>query len=876
MAWLAGGALFALYLLTLCPTVYVGDSGELITAASVLGIAHPPGYPLYVLLGRLFSLFPFGSVALRVNLMSSFFGAGAAVLLYRYVRLLLARSAPEGERRPFAEGVAALTVVLLFGAARTVWGESVKAEVYSLHLFAVAAILLVAESGRRGSLTFFLLGLAAANHPTALLLVPGLAFRFFGERRPGPREIAGAAAAFAGGVTLYLSLLVRPSAPELFAWRKPETLAALWTHVTRGQYGGLSEHSRSVPLLLAQIVWLVRLLAREGGPVLLLLPVALHRAFRPAAPAALRTLVIHFVFFSVGLLLLLNHGVDARDGAVATVFYLPAVLTALALAAVTLRDLAARLGPASSRFAAAALLLPALSFVWNGSVCDARGFTLADDIGRAVLDGAPMDALLLSEGDNNTFVLHYLQIAEGRRRDVTVLDRDLNLFPRRFDGSRGDPVDRETRDRVVEEAVRRGERPVCSVNAYTRRPVAGKRLASIGPLYRFIGEGEEVPPSDIERYHPGGFGPGPLRGDYLARRFAVSYLSRWADHYRETGNEEGIASVREKILAVGEGLKEAHLVVGEALAAAGDTAAAIEEIDRSVRADPEFLRARRELADLLLADGVGERAVEEYRRLVDMTGRPGDRLNLANALLLTGDREGAAEEYGRVAAEAEGDSTILFGVATGYENLGRTEEWARALESLRGAHPGMFAHHEDLGDAYDRLGKGDPAREAYREAIRRDPGNGDLSYKLGLLLLRQGSPGVAEGHLARAIELDPAHSGALNALAYLYGAENRNLEEALEFADRAIRAAPPGEAGYYHDTRGVILGKLGRDEEAAEAFRLALRETPEWDRAALAETWDHLGELSEREGDGAGAAGCRARADSIRGRREPARPAAGG
>ncbi|MQY69884.1 MAG: DUF2723 domain-containing protein [Firmicutes bacterium] len=76
---------FGVYLKTLCPTVYIGDSGELIAAAYTLGIPHPPGYPLYCLLGKLFTLLPFGTIAYRVNLMSAFFASLTIVLIYLIV-----------------------------------------------------------------------------------------------------------------------------------------------------------------------------------------------------------------------------------------------------------------------------------------------------------------------------------------------------------------------------------------------------------------------------------------------------------------------------------------------------------------------------------------------------------------------------------------------------------------------------------------------------------------------------------------------------------------------------------------------------------------------------------------------------------------------
>src|SRR5437762_3277993 len=77
-----GVVILAVYVRTLAPTVAGGDSGELITAAYTLGVAHPPGYPLYTLLAKLFTLIPIGTIAWRVNLFSAVCGAGAATLIF--------------------------------------------------------------------------------------------------------------------------------------------------------------------------------------------------------------------------------------------------------------------------------------------------------------------------------------------------------------------------------------------------------------------------------------------------------------------------------------------------------------------------------------------------------------------------------------------------------------------------------------------------------------------------------------------------------------------------------------------------------------------------------------------------------------------------
>src|SRR5689334_4976619 len=82
-------AALALYLITVAPTVTLVDSGELIVAAKSLGVAHPPGFPLYVLLTHAFTWLPFGSVAMRVNAASAVFAAAAAAMLTLVVAELL-------------------------------------------------------------------------------------------------------------------------------------------------------------------------------------------------------------------------------------------------------------------------------------------------------------------------------------------------------------------------------------------------------------------------------------------------------------------------------------------------------------------------------------------------------------------------------------------------------------------------------------------------------------------------------------------------------------------------------------------------------------------------------------------------------------------
>src|SRR6266513_2390005 len=98
-----------LYSWTLAPTVTLTDSGELIIVAQGLGVAHPPGFPLWVILAHLASIVPFGNVAVRINFSSALFAALASAMLALVVAELMItipyllrqkkKSAPQKKKR---------------------------------------------------------------------------------------------------------------------------------------------------------------------------------------------------------------------------------------------------------------------------------------------------------------------------------------------------------------------------------------------------------------------------------------------------------------------------------------------------------------------------------------------------------------------------------------------------------------------------------------------------------------------------------------------------------------------------------------------------------------------------------------------------------
>lgn len=161
------------YAASLAPGVFGWDSAELTLGIYTQGIVHATGYPLYLLLGRLFTLIPISpEFAVRANAFSALCAAITVWLLYRVGLRLV-------PRQPLAALLAALT----FGLAEQIWAQAVVAEVYTLHTALMALILLLVlrwEEGRGMMphaptiyLIFFVFGLAFGNH-MATLLVAGI------------------------------------------------------------------------------------------------------------------------------------------------------------------------------------------------------------------------------------------------------------------------------------------------------------------------------------------------------------------------------------------------------------------------------------------------------------------------------------------------------------------------------------------------------------------------------------------------------------------------------------------------------------------------------------------------------------------------------
>lgn len=423
-----------LYLNTLAPGVTWAnsgaDSGDLITAAAVLGVPHPTGYPTYILLARLFQLLPVGTLAYRTNLLS----AAAMALAAGGVCHLVQRAYNGAAKWGWIGG---LLAGFVFATAPLVWSQAVVAEVYGLHiLFVVVLMYLTPFHGdaaqvkfdsRRLWLSGLIFGLGLGNHITLVgLLPPWLAVMAWSGYRPSffsARRVLYCAGSIALGALIYFYIPLRAAANPSINWGNAVTWDGFWWLVSAGPYRALAfglptpylanRIQTLVSLLVTQISWLGVALALYGSVI----------AWLCAPRLLLLTLwmAVTSIVFSAGY--------NTFDW---FVNLLPVILALAIWSGLGMANLLERVSDHAPRVAAvmsaALLVIVAVKAVEHLPEVDASRDHRAEEFARSALDAAPPAAMIFTNGDEDTFSLWYFHFALNERPDLIIVVKRLLAF----------------------------------------------------------------------------------------------------------------------------------------------------------------------------------------------------------------------------------------------------------------------------------------------------------------------------------------------------------------------------------------------------------------------------------------------------------------
>ena len=443
---------------TLAPTVTLVDSGELIVAAHSLGVAHPPGFPLYVMLAHVAALVPIGSVAQRVNFASALFAALACGLLTLVVAELLKigetpaaidragrkqktssrrwASHPRSESTPLAVLPSAAAAGLLFACSRTLWGYATIAEVYTLNSLLILIVVLLMLRWRRQRRDRILYLAAAAfgaamgvHHVTVALALPALAAIVYQTEGAkffrGRKFIIVALCAIAGLFVVYTYLPFAAAREPTLNWGNPRSLSAIWGHVTGRQYQVFL--SFSPENIRAQLPQFSALLLREFGPAWVPLTLCLAVSGMVAAFRVDRTTFLFlFLLALADVCYVLNYDIAEDKDA----YYLPTFMAVAIAAGIGIQRLpqilkqTVRLRGASI-IAAVSLLVLALALISNWRFNNRRHYFIAHDYAENILNSIESNGLILTLDWQVASPMLYTREIEQRRRDIKAIDVQL-------------------------------------------------------------------------------------------------------------------------------------------------------------------------------------------------------------------------------------------------------------------------------------------------------------------------------------------------------------------------------------------------------------------------------------------------------------------
>ncbi len=719
---LAALSALVVYLLTLAPTVSGEDSGELITAAYTLGVAHPPGYPLWCLLGKLFTFIPVGTIAARVNFMSAFFAA-LAVLIVCLIIIKLTKNRLVG-----------MAGALLLAFSSEFWEQSVIAEVYGLNSFlvvlAVFLLLLWYEHRRSLPLLAFALvfGLGLCNHNTMMLLGPVfLAFVLFIDPKFWFRWKLYLACTLTATLCLgiYAYLPLRSAANPAVDWGNPETWSAFKDHVTRAQYSfAMKENPHAAGRLAAQLWAFLKLYAWEFGPWLCWMPFLGVVALWKRDKTALAFLGCIGLVTSLGIIWVTNFDIDRQSLWLNNVFWIPAYIMAAIGAGLGL-DWIARQSwpriPAKRVVWGLALAMVASPLALNYAHNDKSHYFYAKDFGENTLLSLDENAIYFPTADHATFPVLYFQSVEGMRPDVSL----ANIYGYPEESLYADmPEDIRKNFGAIPNA---GQEHFIEkwIIEHTDRPVYFTRKRDM----------RDLPDYEIKEHG--------LVFAVRKRDDASELTPPWDEYFWHSLRPEKTQGE----LTADSVLADAHYMRGRSWFIEGEVEKALLAFDIAARLGPESKETMNNLGSACAEYGLTDKAMDYYTQCIEIAPDYAmARKNLGQLYLGRDDVNNALLQFEEYLKESPDDPLVLKSSADCMARIGWYQDAITRLQYLLRLTPGDASVYKSIGQYYEE-GKISirQANAYYAKSLEIDPTQQDLLAKLNPAAPEPEIPGLPDG-----------------------------------------------------------------------------------------------------------------------------------
>lgn len=430
-----------MYLKTLAPTVSFIDTGELAAVCVKLGVAHPTGYPLFTIVGRLFSMLPFGEEIYRLSFMCAVVSSAALVLFFNLLVFIFTEFDGEtfsgNKSEKLGKGFGEFTLYLLsfsatliLGFSATFWNIANSLEVYSFHQFFVIAIVFsmlkaVYETGKKESradiywlLFAFLLGLSFGNHLSTIFMSLGCIYLYFSVNKFNDvsfKRIAIMAVPFLIAFSVYIYFPVRAD-NQVLSWGYPATWSNFIRHITGKQFSVWMFSSTEVTS--KQFSYFVSNFPKE----FFYLPLAIA-VFGVLNLFNKQRKLFYFTFllFAFNVFYAINYDIHDID----SYFVLAFIVTSLWIAS-GFAFFAEKFKKSSLQIAVASIIIAVFPLYGNYKTNDESQNYFVKDYTENVFKSAKENALIIStQWDFFVASSFYFQEIKGQRPDIKIIDKEL-------------------------------------------------------------------------------------------------------------------------------------------------------------------------------------------------------------------------------------------------------------------------------------------------------------------------------------------------------------------------------------------------------------------------------------------------------------------
>lgn len=418
-----------IYIHNLSRGVYGGDTGDFISAALVMGVAHPPGYPLFTLLGFLLSRFNIVTPAFMVGLIATF-SSSLSVVVFYLLSLKLTKSKLVSVISSFI-----LSFNLLF------WFYAEMAEVFSLNiLLSLILILLSIQFLEKKKIKYFyalsfFVGLSLTNHHTVVLIFPSIFIIIFRELFKiikKPKNVLNSFLFFLAGFSVYLYVPIASFFNPPVNWIPVNDVQSFLRLFLRSDYGTFNAGPFFAASLSERIaglsIYFKYLITQFTIPTVLLILTGLIYSFKTNRKISIAILIAFLlsgpIFIGYAGFPLINAffiGINERFFLLSSVIVLLFVPFGL-IGIGKITNKIFKKNTYEKLFIGIFIIIPLSLFYYNFPKTDLSNITMGDDFAYDYLSSLPKNSLFLVGGDTPLLNSWYIHYGLNYRKDITIVN----------------------------------------------------------------------------------------------------------------------------------------------------------------------------------------------------------------------------------------------------------------------------------------------------------------------------------------------------------------------------------------------------------------------------------------------------------------------